>query len=256
MKCRLVGEDHGEQHVDAEHERVGRDAFEQREADERDEHGGAEHLERARGRAQRVLDLGGIAHGRLRTAEQAVGPHDQHDRHHQELGDEGELGEIHREAAEVHHADADAQRLDLGDDDGGEIGAGDRAHPAHHHDDEGIAEHGEVHGEVRRLARELQRAAEAGKERAAGEHDGEQHGLVDAERADHLAVLRGGPHEPAEAGPGEDEMQRDEDERADRNRGTGHSSESCGPGFRPRRAGPARAARADPRCPRATASRR
>ena len=66
----------------------------------------------------------------------------------------------------MNETDADAQRLDLGDEHGGEIGAGDRAHAADHHDDEGIADHREVDAEIGRLAGELQRAAEAGEERA------------------------------------------------------------------------------------------
>ena len=118
---------------------------------------------------------GDAAHRGLRPSEQAVGPHDQHHRHHQEFGDQRELGEVDREAAEIDDADADAQRLDLGDDDGGEIGAGDRAHAADHDDHEGVADHDQVHREIGRLARDLQRAAEAGEQRAAGEHGGEQH---------------------------------------------------------------------------------
>ncbi len=113
-------------------------------------------------------------------------------------------------------ADADAQRLDLGDENGGEIGAGNRAHAADYHDDEGVAEHGEVHGEVRRLARELQRAAEAGEERAGGEHRGEQQRLVDAERAHHGAVLGRRTHETPEPGARQHEMQNDEDRRSHR----------------------------------------
>ena len=53
----------------------------------------------------------------------------------------------------MHEADADAERLDLRDDDGGEIGASDRAHAADDDDHEGVADDGEVHAEVGRLAR-------------------------------------------------------------------------------------------------------
>ena len=109
----------------------------------------------------------------------------------------------------------DAQRLDLGDDDGGEIGAGDRAHAADHDDDEGVADDDQIGGEIGRLARDLQRAAEAGERRAEREHGGEQHRLIDAERADHLAVLRRGADQPAEARARQREMQRQQHQRAD-----------------------------------------
>ena len=90
---------------------------------------------------------------------------------------------------------------------GGEIGAGDRAHAADHDHDESVADGGQIDGEVGRLARELQRAAEAGEPRAEREHRREQHGLVDAERADHLAVLGGGAHQPAEPAARQCQMQ-------------------------------------------------
>src|SRR5262245_46238239 len=96
--------------------------------------------------------------------------------------------------------DPNAQRLHLGDDDGCEEGAGDRTHAADHDDDKGVADHDQIEPEIGGLTRHLQRAAEAGEEGAEHEHHGEQHGLVDAERADHLAVLRGGADQPAEAG--------------------------------------------------------
>ena len=153
----------------------------------------------------------------MRAAEQAVGPRDQHHRHHQEFGHQRELGEIHADEAEIHHADADADRLDLGDDDGGQVSPGDRAHAADHHHHEGVADRGEIGGEIGRLARHLQRAAEAGERGAEREHGGEQHGLIDAERADHLAVLRRRPHQPAEARAREREMQRQQHHRADKN---------------------------------------
>jgi hypothetical protein len=116
----------------------------------------------------------------------------------------------------VDHADADAQRLDLGDEHRGEVGAADRAHAADHHHDEGVADHDQVEAEIGGLARELQRAAERGEERAAREHGGEQQRLVDAERADHLAVLRRGADQPAKAGLGEQEMQAEEHDRPGR----------------------------------------
>ena len=61
----------------------------------------------------------------------------------------------------------------------------------------------EVEPQIGRLARHLQRAAEAGQEGAEREHDGEQQGLIDAERAHHLAILRGGADQAAEPGLGQ-----------------------------------------------------
>ena len=113
-------------------------------------------------------------------------------------------------------AQPDAQRLHFGDDDGREKGAGDGTHPADHHDDECIADHHQIEPEIGGLARHLQRAAKSGEESAKHEDNGEQHGLVDAERADHLAVLGGGADQPAEAGPRQHQVKQQQDERADR----------------------------------------
>ena len=68
-----------------------------------------------------------------------------------------------------------------------------------------------------RLARQLQRAAQPGQQkRAEREHAGEQPGLVDAERADHLAVLRGGAHQRApQRRAREQQPQRGQHHRAD-----------------------------------------
>ncbi len=110
---------------------------------------------------------------------------------------------------------ADAKRLDLGDDDGGEIRAGDRAHAADHHHHECITDHGEIHRQIGRLACELQRAAKSGQERAAGEHRRKQQRLVDAERADHLAVLGGGADQAAETGLGQQQIDQQQHDRAD-----------------------------------------
>jgi hypothetical protein len=116
----------------------------------------------------------------------------------------------------VHDADADAERLDLGDEHSGQVSTGDRAHAADHDDHESVADHGEVHQQVGRLARDLQCAAEPGEEGAEREHGGEQDSLVDAERADHLAVLRGGAHQPAEPRLGERDVKDREHDRAER----------------------------------------
>ena len=205
-----------DQDVGAEHERVGRCFRQHGEQGEKNQRRCADDLQDRRRRTDRILQLGRIADRALRPAEQAVRTHDEHDRHHDELGDQRELGEVHGEAAEIHDADADAQRLDLGDDDGGEIRAADRAHAADHDDNERVADHGEVHQQVGRLAGDLHGAAEAGEECAERKDGREQHGLIDAERADHLPVLGRGAHEPPEAGAGEREVECDQHDRAHR----------------------------------------
>jgi hypothetical protein len=164
-----------------------------------------------------VAGRSGSAHSHLLPTEQAVGPCDQHRGHHEKFGHQRQFGEIHREAAKIHDAEADAQRLHLGDDDRRKIGAGDRAHAADHNDDEGVADHDQVGRQRRRLARNLQRAAKASEQSAEREHAREQHGLVDAERAHHLTVLRGCAHQPTEAGLGQRQMQHPQYEGADEN---------------------------------------
>jgi hypothetical protein len=94
-------------------------------------------------------------------------------------------------------------------------GAGDRTHAADHYDDEGVADDDQVEPEIGGLARHLQRAAESGEEGAEHEHHGEQHGLVDAERADHLAVLRGRADQSPEAGLCQHQVKQQQDERTD-----------------------------------------
>ena len=69
--------------------------------------------------------------------------------------------------------------------------------------------------QVHRLARELQGAAERGKAGAEGEDRGEEQALVDAERADHLAVLRRGAHQRAPARLLEQEPEQAEHDRPD-----------------------------------------
>ena len=209
------GEDHGDQHVDAEDQQIRRALRQQRQQQQQQQRGERQRLERRRRRTQRRFRLGDRAHRGLRAAEQAIRASNEDRRHHQEFGDQRQLGEVDADEAEIDHADADADRLDLGDDDGGQVGAGDRAHAADHDDDEGVADRGEIGAEIGRLARHLQRAAEAGERGAEREHGGEQQRLIDAERADHLAVLRRRAHQPAETRARQRNMQRDQRQRRD-----------------------------------------
>ncbi|MCY1527882.1 hypothetical protein D9M68_629680 [compost metagenome] len=61
----------------------------------------------------------------------------------------------------------------------------------------------------------MQRTAQAGEQCAEREHRGEEPRLVDAECADHLAVLRGGAHQRAEARAREQQPDKAEHQRAD-----------------------------------------
>ena len=105
----------------------------------------------------------------LGAPHQPPGPHHQDDGHDQEQQHQGDLGE-----------DEDAEGLQLGDEDGGEEGAGYAAHAADDDDDEGLGDDVEVHEQVGRLARQLHRAAQPGQEGAEEENAGEQPLLVDA----------------------------------------------------------------------------
>ena len=209
------GEQHRDQHVDAEHQHIGRGPGQERQREQHEQHDGAEDDQRARSRADRRLERSGTAYRDLRTPEQALRPGDQHHGHDQELGDQRQLGEIHGKSAEGDQPNADAQRLDLGDEHGGDIRSDNRAHAADHDHDEGIGDHREIHAEIRRLAGELQRAAKPGEQRAQGKDSGEQDRLIDAERAEHLAIFGRGANQTAETGPREYGVQHAQHQRRD-----------------------------------------
>ena len=178
-------------------------------AEQRQQHQDGKRCERDRllGRAPRpepAADRGDMGAGRrLGAAEKAVRAQHEHDAHEQEHEDERDLRE-----------DQDAEGVELADDEGGEERARDRAHAADDGDDEGLGDDVEVHMRDRRRLRDLQRAAEAGQERAEEQRAGEQQRLVDAERADHLAVLRRGAHQDAEAGLVHEQPEQPEHDRA------------------------------------------
>ena len=74
------------------------------------------------------------------------------------------LEKFSEKSGEGDKPDADAQRLDLGNEHGGDIGADDRAHAANNHHDEGIGDYRQIHAKIGGLAGELQRTAETGKQ--------------------------------------------------------------------------------------------
>src|SRR6266511_2753684 len=61
----------------------------------------------------------------------------------------------------------------------------------------------------------LIRAAEAGQEGAEHEYDGEQHRLIDAKGAHHLAILRGGADQASEPGLCQHQMEQQQNDRTD-----------------------------------------
>ena len=150
----------------------------------------------------------------MRPAKQPVGPDDEHNCHHQKFRDQRKLGKIDGRKTEIDNTDADAYCFHFGDDHGGQIGTGYRAHPADHHNHEGVPDRDQIGGKVRRLARDLQSSAEPGKCRTKRKNRREQNRLVDAKRAHHFAILRRGPHQPAEARAREREMQHEQHKRA------------------------------------------
>ena len=143
----------------------------------------------------------GISRGSLRLSEQAPGPQHEDGGHHDELHHQRRLGVT----------EADAEGLGLRDQQCGDERARDRTQAAHHHDHEGIRDHGKVDAQAGRFARDLQRPAQAREQRAQGEYAGKQPARVDAERAGHLAVLRRGANQDSVSGFSQHEMQKSED---------------------------------------------
>ena len=120
------------------------------------------------------------------------------------------LEKLNAEVADMHDADADADRLDFGNQHGREIGAGNRAHATDDHDHEGVADHAQIHQQIGGLARHLHGATKAGKEGAKRKYCGEQDRLIDAKCADHFAVLRRRAHQAAKARLGQRKMKKNE----------------------------------------------
>jgi hypothetical protein len=146
----------------------------------------------------------GAPAGGIGPAEQAPGFHHQHHRHQREDRHQRHLRE-----------DEDAEGAQFPDQQRGEKSAQHRTQPADDGDDEGVGDHAEVHAGGCGRARDLQRAAQPGEERAEEQRPGEEQRLIDAERADHLAVLPRGADQHAEARPVQDQPQRGEHQRAD-----------------------------------------
>ncbi len=110
----------------------------------------------------------------------------------------------------------DAEGGELADQERREERAEHAAHAADHDHDEGVGDDPQVHVVGDRVARQLERAAQGSEAGAEREHRGEQPGLVDAERADHLAVLGRGAHQDAPAGVPEQRVERAQHQRPER----------------------------------------
>ena len=91
---------------------------------------------------------------RLGAAEQAPGPHHQHQRHDQEYENEGDFRKYQ-----------DAKGVQLRDDDRGEERAEDIAEAADHYHHQHFGDDLQIHGVADRFARQFERAAERGEER-------------------------------------------------------------------------------------------
>ena len=197
------GEDHEDRDLRADGQRIVAGEQRQRRRDD-------ERRERRQPlvRRQRPPGIDGearrLARRRLRLAEQAPGPHDQHHRHHQEDQDDGDL-----------RKDQDAERVELGDQHRRDEGADDAAEAADHDDDEDLDDDAQIHRVMHGIARDLERAAERGEEDAEREHAGEQPFLIDAERRDHVAVLRRRAHQHAPARALEQQPENAEHDRAE-----------------------------------------
>jgi hypothetical protein len=135
----------------------------------------------------------------LLAPEEPPRAHHQHNGHDEEDEDERDFRQ-----------DQNAEGVKLGNDHGGEKCAGDAAEPADHHDHEHFDDDPQVHVVACGLARQLQRSAQRGKKNAERKHAGEQPFLIDAERGDHVAVLRRGADEDAPAGAMEEKPQNGE----------------------------------------------
>ena len=209
------GKQHGDQDVDAKHRQIGKGAGDQwhtREHHNQPDPGIAHG--RCRG-SQCKFRWGGATRLGPRLAEQTPGPQHQYQRHHQKLDHQRQLRKRNRPLTDRDRADRITDSLDLGDQQGGQIGARDAAHAAHHHHHEGLTDRDEIQPEIGGLPRNLQCAAQTGQHRAEREHAGEQPCFTHTECSHHLAILCGRANQHAKTGPFQQQPQRQQHRRAD-----------------------------------------
>ena len=207
------GKQHGHQQVNSQHQHIGLPGGEPRQRDQRVDQ---QHTRDQRGappRPQGPFAGRATAHQRRRPAHQPPGARDEHHGHDQELGHQRKLGKRHVDPEDRHHAQPDANRLDLRDQQCGDVRTRDGPHAAEHDDDESGTDDFEIEFEARRLAGQLQCAAQTGERRAQRENGRKQPCLIDPERGDHLAILCGCAHQRAETGAGQRQPQHPQYDR-------------------------------------------
>ena len=201
------------QQVNHQHGGVGR--LRREDGQSQQQNAQRSHCDKIRlaGRAQWLFLHTHIAAGSLRAPEQTPGTCHQHHGHHQKFHHQSQLGKRHAEPAEIHDPQPDAQRLDFGNQQCRHIRARDRAHAADHHHHKRSADGVEVHLQRGGFARQLQGTAQARQQRAQCKNSREKPGLIHAERAHHLTVLRGGAHQRAPARAREQQPQQTQHDR-------------------------------------------
>ena len=204
-----------DQQVDQQHRGVRRLRREHRCCCQQQAQHGSRHQVGLAWPTQRLLLHAHVAAGCLRPAEQAPRAPDQHHRHHQKIHYQSQLGKRNTQPKHVNHTQPDADGLDLGDQQGCGVRARDGTHATHHHHHEGGTDGVQVHLQRGGLARQLQCATQPRQHRAQREHGREQPGLVDAQGAHHLAVLRGGAHQRAKSGAREQQPDGAQHQRTD-----------------------------------------
>ena len=230
------GEDHEDRDLGADRQRViAADQRQRRGQHQRDDRG------QAFVRGQRTPGVDGqsrrAARGRLRLSEQAPGTHDQHDGHHQEYQDDGDL-----------RKDQDAERVQFRNQHRRDKGTDDAAETTDHHHHEHVDDDAQIHGVMHRIARNLQRAAERGEKYADREHAGEQPFLIDTERRHHVAILRRGANQNAPPRALEQKPQQSKHDRTEHDQeqviGRNILAEKINRALEPRRAATQQIARA------------
>ena len=196
------------QQINQQHRGVRRTRGKPRHDHQHQAQQGRSHQVGFTGRAQRLLTQAHIPTRGLRFAQQAPRTPYQHDGHHHKVHHQGELGKRNCDTEHIDHAQPNAHGLDFGDQQRRHIGTWNRSHATHNHHHKRCADDVQIHFQIRRFTRQLQGPAQTGQQRAQSEHSGKQPGLIDAQGADHLAILRCRPHQGAQAGTGEQQPQQ------------------------------------------------
>ena len=175
-------------------------------------------------------------------AEEAPRTDDQHDGHQQENQHKRDLRQ-----------DQDAESVEQRDEDRRDKRAFDRSKAADHDDNEDLDDDAQVHRMVDGVARRLQRAAKTREKGAEGEDAREQPLLIDAERRDHVPVLRRRPDQRAPARAAQRNPEQAQHERPERDQEQIVGRNALAQDDDRAQRAPARAGRANPPAPRSGA---